>query len=161
MRRVDFYHLLQWPLEQALPPLLGKVLESGQRAVVLTSSRPRAEALSAVLWTFRPEGWLPHGVPGDGFEADQPVWLSDSDDRPNGAAILLLTDGMTSARMGDYDRCLDLFDGRDDSAVQDARRRWVACRDAGWELHYWQQTERGGWTEKANANTGVANTGDR
>ncbi|GAA0590419.1 DNA polymerase III subunit chi [Caenispirillum bisanense] len=156
MRRVDFYHLLQWPLEQALPPLLGKVLESGQRAVVLTSSRPRAEALSAVLWTFRPDGWLPHGVPGDGFEADQPVWLTDSDDRPNGAGILLLTDGMTTARMDEYDRCLDLFDGRDDSAVEAARRRWVACRDAGWELHYWQQTERGGWTEKASANIGVA-----
>lgn len=152
MKRVDFYHLLQWPLEQALPPLLSKVLESGQRAVVLTSSRPRAEALSAVLWTWKNDAWLPHGTPADGFAADQPVWITDEDDRPNEAAILVLTDGMTSARMDAFDRCLDLFNGRDDSAVQAARERWKACRDAGHELHYWQQTERGGWTEKASAN---------
>lgn len=72
MKRVDFYHLQRWPLEQALPPLLSKVQESGQRAVVLTASRERAEALSAVLWTWKPDSWLPHGTPSDGFAADQP-----------------------------------------------------------------------------------------
>lgn len=72
MKRVDFYHLQRWPLEQALPPLLSKVLESGQRAVVLTASRERAEALSAVLWTWKPDSWLPHGTPSDGFDAEQP-----------------------------------------------------------------------------------------
>lgn len=84
------------------------------------------------------------------------MWLAEDDVRPNGAAILLLTDGMTSALMDEYDRCLDLFDGRDPAAVQAARERWRACRDKGWELHYWQQTERGGWTEKASANKGTS-----
>jgi DNA polymerase-3 subunit chi len=153
MKRVDFYHLQRWPLEQALPPLLSKVLESGQRAVLLTASRERAEALSAVLWTWKADSWLPHGTPADGFPGEQPIWVAEEDERPNGAAILLLTDGMTSGRMEEYDRCLDLFDGRDDSAVQAARERWKTCRDTGWELHYWQQTDRGGWNEKASANT--------
>lgn len=153
MKRVDFYHLQRWPLEQALPPLLSKVLESGQRAVVLTASRERAEALSAVLWTWKPDSWLPHGTPSDGFDAEQPVWLAEKDERPNGAAILLLTDGMTSARMDEYDRCLDLFDGRDLVAVEAARKRWKVCRDKGWEMHYWQQNERGGWSQMASVNT--------
>lgn len=153
MKRVDFYHLLQWPLEQALPPLLSKVLESGQRAVVLTSSRPRAEALSAVLWTWKPDSWLPHGTPAEGSAADQPIWITDGDDRPNDASILVLTDGMESAAMDAFDRCLDLFNGQDEDAVQAARVRWKAARDAGHELHYWQQTARGGWEERASANT--------
>lgn len=60
---------------------------------------------------------------------------------------------MTSARMDEYDRCLDLFDGRDLVAVEAARKRWKVCRDKGWEMHYWQQNERGGWSQMASVNT--------
>ncbi|HLO75488.1 MAG TPA: DNA polymerase III subunit chi, partial [Magnetospirillum sp.] len=60
-------------------------------------------------------------------------------------------DGVTPADMGAYARCLDLFDGRDDDAVQAARQRWKSWKADGHELVYYQQTERGGWEEKARS----------
>lgn len=152
MARLDFYHLHRWPLDQALPRLLTRAYRSGARVLVLAASLDRVRALNALLWTFDANSWLPHGCRDDGHAEHQPIWLSDREERPNGATIVVLTEGMTVADPGAWDRVLDLFDGRDETAVQAARERWRAARDTGHELHYWQQTETGGWTEKATAN---------
>ena len=46
----------------------------------------------------------------------------------------MLTDGAVSGRVGEYQRCLDLFDGQDPAAVEAARARWKAWKEAGHEL---------------------------
>jgi len=46
-----------------------------------------------------------------------------------------------------FARCVDMFDGRDEAAVQAARQRWKDGKAAGHTTTYWQQGERGGWTE--------------
>lgn len=148
MTEIGFYHLTQTPLERALPKLLEKVLASGARAVVISGSVERVGALNAALWTYEPDSFLPHGCAADGDAADQPIWLTADDENPNGATILLLTDGAASDSIDEYDRCLEMFDGRDDAAVAAARERWRAYRDAGYPLAYWQQTDRGGWEQK-------------
>ena len=146
--RVDFYHLLTSPLERALPQLLEKVVQSGQRAVVLAASDDRVEALATHLWIYTSESWMPHGTAKDGFAKDQPIWLTTLEENPNAARILVLTDGMASSRLGEFDRCLDLFDGASDEATVAARARWAAAKADGHELHYWQQTDTG-WQERA------------
>lgn len=149
MTDVAFYHLQRVRLEQALPKLLEKTLAAGKRAVVVTGSAERAEALSGVLWTYDQDAWLPHGTQRDGSPEQQPVWLDVSDAAPNGATFLFLTDGAASSRIGDFERCFDLFDGNDEAAVAAARRRWKACKEAGHALTYWQQTAEGRWERKA------------
>ena len=149
MTEVSFYHLQKWPLEKALPALLVKTLEAGRRAVVKVGSEDRIDALDTVLWTFESGSWLPHGSSRDGNPEHQPVWLTTGDDNPNDARFLFLADGQESARTGDYERCFDLFDGNDPAAVTAARERWKSGKAAGHSLRYWQQTDRGGWAEKA------------
>jgi DNA polymerase-3 subunit chi len=78
----------------------------------------------------------------------QPIWITPDDENPNAADILVLTDGAAAADVGNYRRCLEMFDGRDEAAVADARRRWTGYKAANHELTYWQQTERGGWEKK-------------
>ena len=148
MTDIGFYHLTRSPLERALPKLLEKVLESGARAVVMAGSEERVDALNALLWTYESASFLPHGATQDGDAPDQPIWLTTTDENPNGAGILVLTDGATSSRVGEFDRCLELFDGRDDAAVGAARDRWRAYGDAGHTLTYWQQNDRGGWEKR-------------
>lgn len=148
MTEIGFYHLTGTPLERALPKLLEKTLEAGQRAVVRTGSEERAQALNGALWTYEDRSWLPHGTAREGFGEDQPIWITAGDDNPNRAAFLFLTDGVEAADVDTYTRVFDLFDGRDDTAVAAARDRWKAGKDAGHTLTYWRQTDRGGW-EKA------------
>ena len=149
MTEVSFYHLLHTPLERALPKLIEKVLESGARAVIRTGSAERAEALNSVLWTYDQDSFVPHGTARDGNAEEQPVWITPEDENPNGADILVLTDGAVAADISGYRRCLEMFDGRDETAVTDARRRWTDYKAADHALTYWQQTERGGWEKTA------------
>lgn len=149
MTEVGFYHLQRTTLEQALPKLLLKILDTGARAVVKASSDERVEALSAHLWTFDDRSFLPHGSAQDGRADRQPVWLTVADENPNNASFLVLCDGATSDRVGEYERCLDIFDGRDDAAVAAARGRWKDYQAAGFTVSYNQQDERGRWERKS------------
>ena len=149
MTEVSFYHLTRSTLEQTLPRLLEKALQGGARCLVLVGTHERVEPLSAHLWTYDPNAFLPHGTVRDGNAAQQLVWLTDEDRNDNKATMLFLTDGATSASVGEYERCFELFDGRDESAVAKAREQWKAYRDAGHNVSYWQQNERGGWEKKA------------
>ena len=147
--RIDFYHLDAWPLDRALPKLLEKVISAGQRALVVTASEERAQTLNTLLWTYDAGSWLPHGTKADGHEPEQPILIGDTDDNLNNADILVLTEGMDSAHKHAFSRCLDLFDGTNADALEAARDRWKTAKADGHELHYWQQTQSGGWSEQA------------
>jgi DNA polymerase-3 subunit chi len=146
---IRFYHLTRMPLERALPALLERALAAGMRAVVIASSEERVEALNQLLWTYEERSFLPHGSRRDGRPERQPVWVTTEDENPNGATCLVLTDGALSNRVGEYQRCLDLFDGQDPAAVEAARARWKAWKEAGHQLSYWQQDDSGRWQQKA------------
>ncbi len=148
MTEIGFYHLTRTPLERALPKLLEKALGQGLRAVVVAGSEERVAALDTALWTYEQLSFLPHGTAKDGDAPDQPVFLTTEDENPNGATLLFLADGATSAHLAAFERCFDLFDGADPDAVAAARERWRAHKAAGHDLAYWQQNDRGGWERK-------------
>ncbi len=151
MTEIGFYHLTRTPLDQALSRLLGRVLESGGRAMVLCGGAERVEALDAALWLSSDPDWLPHGTERSGNADLQPIWLTETDapadGAPNGARFLFLLDGAESGRLDRFDRVLDLFDGNDEASLAAARRRWAAAKAAGHALSYWQQGPRG-WEKK-------------
>jgi DNA polymerase-3 subunit chi len=148
MAEIGFYHLTKSSPEQALPPLLGRTLASGQRAVVRCATEERVAALDASLWLCPEPDWLPHGTKQTN-EADlQPIWLTTDDEAPNGARFLFLIDGTSGENLAAFDRVFDLFDGRDENAVTEARARWKRAKAEGHALTYWQQGPRG-WEKKA------------
>lgn len=148
MTDIGFYHLTRSGFDQALPQLLHKTLAANKRALVVLGSKERVIWFDDHLWTYDAASWMPHGSARDGDPEMQPVWLDVTDENPNKAEFLFLADGGTSERVDAFERCFDLFDGRDDDAVTAARARWKTLKDAGHELTYWQQGERG-WEKKA------------
>ena len=148
MAEIGFYHLLSTPLERALPRLLERARQQDLRIVVRAGSPERVEHLNSLLWTYDEASFLAHGSQRDGNAAEQPIFLSHKDENPNGATVLFLVDGVEAADIGDFARCLDLFDGNDPDAVEAARNRWRAAQAAGHTLTYWQQTGSG-WEKKA------------
>jgi DNA polymerase III subunit chi len=148
MTDIGFYHLTRTGPEKALPQLLGRTLAAGQRAVVLCPDAERLAALDTALWQSTEPDWLPHGTAADGDADLQPIWLTTDDSAPNNARFLFLIDGAQSARLDAFDRVFDLFDGKDETAVQAARERWSAAKAAGHGLTYWQQGAKG-WEKKA------------
>ncbi|MBI1272607.1 MAG: DNA polymerase III subunit chi [Alphaproteobacteria bacterium] len=150
MTEVHFYHLTRNNVEEVLPALLEKTRERGWKAVVMASSPERVESLNRHLWVSGRDSFLPHGSARDGEAALQPIWLTESDERPNGAQVLFLTDGAVSQQQGDYERVCDIFDGENEEAVAAARQRWQECKEKGFTLSYWQQGDNG-WAKQAAA----------
>jgi DNA polymerase-3 subunit chi len=123
-------------------------LERDWRAVVIARSDERVEALNALLWVYDKDGFLPHGTKREGHADKQPVWITTEEENPNGAHVVFLVDGSGIAEPGRFELCCEMFDGRDAEAVQRARVHWQGWKQAGHEVTYWQQTERG-WERKA------------
>lgn len=149
MTEVLFYHLVKTRMEDVLPDLLEKSLQREWRAVIHGGNRDHLEALDASLWTHSDDGFLPHGMGASGEGAEQPIWLTDQDDNPNEAQIRFLIDGASIENADDYERLVYMFDGHDEDALSGVRERWKIEKEAGHDVTYWTQNERGGWDKKA------------
>jgi len=148
MSEVLFYHLEGQPLERVLPALLEKTVERGWRAVVETSSRERATAIDALLWSYRDDSFLPHGIAGDDTDPDQPVLIAMDAGNANAANVRFFVDRAVPQSGEGYERIVYLFSGHDPDAVSEARVAWKALL-GGNTLTYWQQDENGRWVKKA------------
>tara|TARA_R110000764_G_scaffold117528_4_gene204795 strand:- start:63251 stop:63727 length:477 start_codon:yes stop_codon:yes gene_type:complete len=144
-----FYHLSRTTLEQAAAPLMAKCLEAGWRVLAVSPNAERRAALDAALWTYDDQSFLPHGqAEAPGLDATrQPVLLSAKADNVNGAAALVLMDGVTVPVDAPYTRCMVMFDDGDSGARTKARAQFKAAKDAGLVTRYFQQTPKGGWSE--------------
>lgn len=148
MTEVLFYHLQNAPLEQVLPQLLERSLERGWRAVVRAGGPERLDALNNALWTYSDDSFLPHGTREDGPAALEPVFLTVEDENPNNANVLFLVDGASPGNVGSYERCVLMFDGRDEAALAAAREHWKTLKAEGHDATYWQQSPEGRWEKK-------------
>jgi len=145
-----FYHLTDSPLDAVLPMLLRKALQAGWRVTVRGTDAARLDWLDKRLWLGPDDEFLPHGRMGGGFDADQPVLLTEGMETPNGAVCLMSIDGaeISAAEVGRMERTCILFDGNDPGAVAHARDRWKALATANCTLQYWAR-EGGHWSRKA------------
>jgi DNA polymerase-3 subunit chi len=146
MTEMWFYHLQRQPLERVLPALLERSLGRGWRVIVQTPSDERIDALDAHLWTYRDDGFLPHGTMRDAERAAHPVLLTTADDNPNGATVRFLIDGApVPADAKAYERIVLIFDGEDDEAVARAREQWRSAKADAIETTYFQSDADGRW----------------
>jgi len=151
MTTVQFYHLLTTPLERALPKLLEKAYGGGFKTLLVADSEERVEQLNQLLWTYDQDSFLPHGSEKDGHKELQPILLSTHIDASPNTKLLLVTNGAQPSSPQAFERILDMFDGRDAQAVENARTRWTSYKNAGCEVTYLRQTESGGWEKKGVA----------
>ena len=150
MTEILFYHLQGQKPERVLPTLLEKSLQRGWRVVVQGASEERIEALDAHLWTYRDDGFLPHGTWREQEASEQPVLLTLTETNPNAADVRFLIDGaVLPADAEAYRRIVLLFDGDDEEAVAAARSQWSDAKAKGFGATYWQPDEQGRWVKKA------------
>ena len=143
MTEWGFYHCTRTKPQAALPRLLGRTLQAGERAVVLCADQRSVAEIDAALWQCSDPDWLPHGTEADGDADLQPIWITARPEAPNGARFLFLLENTNVTDAGAWSRIFDLFDGNDEAAAAAARIRWREAKAAGHTLTYWQQDTRG------------------
>lgn len=147
MSEAFFYHLERRGLEAVLPGLVERSLARGWRVGICADSAERAEALDTLLWTYDDRSFLPHGRPGDGDEARQPVLITHGEtDNRNHAEILFYVGGARPGQWGALNglaRVVLVFDGRHADALAGARAAWKEAAAAGHAVTYWKETPSG------------------
>ena len=144
--RVDFYQLGNSPLEGIIASIANKLLDEGQRLLVVAGDEALVARLDRQLWDQGAASFLPHGLAGGGDDAAQPVLLSTGIDAPNRARNILIADGEWREAALGYERAFHLFDA---ATLEGARLAWklLAGRE-GVERNYWAN-EDGKWSKKA------------
>jgi DNA polymerase III subunit chi len=146
---VMLYHLTRSTAVETLQSLLPRALAQGWRVMVRGREMAALEQLDARLWLVPEDGFLPHGLEGGAFDAEQPVLIGRGE-AVNGAKALALVDGAEAslAEIAAMERVWMLFDGSDEARVAAAREQWKALTGAGVAAQYWSE-EGGRWEKKA------------
>lgn len=145
MTHINFYHLTQTDKMRALPRLMEKVVDAGQRAIIWSEDIQSIDMMNTVLWTYSTKTFIPHGVKVDGFSARQPIYLTTQDENPNRASVIAVMDEVIPDFVDSFEKCLYLFNGKDREHTQLARQQWKAMKDKGYSLDYWKQGSKGNW----------------
>ena len=155
MVEIAFYHLTRRSPEQALPVLLERSLARGWRVVVQAMSEQGLKRLDELLWSYRPESFLPHGKKSDGEPQSQPIYLTLDGDNPNAADARFFLEGARIAPVlalsaaAPRERAVLIFDDGERDA---ARAQWKELLASGARLTYWQENEDGKFEKKLEKN---------
>lgn len=138
--QVDFYQLSRDPVEQVLPAIAARILDLGERLLVVAQEPERLERISAGLWAGPPESFLAHGRSGEGAESLQPVLLAGNVIAANGARHIALADGLWREEALDFERAFYFFDAE---TIEGARATWRdLTKREGVTPRFWRQDGR-------------------
>ncbi len=149
MPEMRFYHLTASPMDKALPALIAKIVSAGNKVVVLSDDEAKIKEADNRLWSFSQSHFIPHGTANDPFPEEQSVYLTQEEEAPNGANVLVILGDLMPALAGQMEICADIFDGADAGQIEAARKRWSSYKDSGaFDLTYWKQDEKGKWEKQ-------------
>lgn len=120
--KIDFWQLSRDPAEKVVALIAQRVLDGGDRLLVVSSDDSQRQMISRALWKAGAESFLANGEAGAKGAAIQPVLLSAQTEAENGASHVIYADGTYREAEG-FERAFLLFD---DNTVEGARNVWRA-----------------------------------
>lgn len=144
--QVDFYQLERDPVEKVLPVIAQRLLDQGERLLVIDGREGALERLSRALWAWKPDSFLAHGRAESEDAAIQPILLTTGEEPLNGARHVALTDGVWRDAALGFERAFYFFDAE---TIEAARACWRALKDReGVTARFWRQ-DGGKWLQVA------------
>ena len=143
--KVDFWQLSRDPVDKVVALIAQRVLDSGERLLVVSKDADQREAISKALWKNDPESFLANGEASAAGADRQPILLSEDTQSANKASHVIFADGEYRAPDG-FERAFLLFD---DDTVQAARSTWKSLDgEEGMERAFFRQ-DGGKWNKVA------------
>jgi DNA polymerase-3 subunit chi len=147
--QISFYHLTKTNVEEALPKLLEKVLETENKSIVLCNEESKVKLIDGVLWSVGGARFIPHATANDNDIEHHPIFVTAQKENPINANFLVDLNLDNSDFYKDFQRTMLIFSGSNESELRQARSLWKKFKtDPAAELKYFQQNEKGNWEEK-------------
>lgn len=143
--KIDFWQLSRDPVEKVTALIAQRVLDQGERLLVVSEAAEQRAVISKGLWQAGPDSFLANGEEGLAGAERQPILLSDSITATNGASHAIFADGQFRDAPH-FARAFLLFD---EATLQHARQTWKALSDReGLERAFFRQ-DGGKWVKVA------------
>ncbi|MGB5076265.1 MAG: DNA polymerase III subunit chi [Sphingorhabdus sp.] len=134
--QVDFYQLTRDPADKLLPAIAQRVMDQGERLLIVSAELAQLSLISSSLWNWKPDSFLAHAMVGHG-NAEQPILLSDTAEPVNGARFVAIADGQWRDSALTFERIFYLFTPHQ---ANSAREAWRALGgDGAVDRRYWKQ----------------------
>lgn len=143
--KVDFWQLSHDPVEKVVALIAARVLDQGERLLVVSSEANHRQAIAQALWSAGPESFLANGEARASGAERQPILLAEECEAANGASQVIFADGRFRDPAG-FARCFLLFG---EASLGHARETWkaLAMRE-GLERAFYRQ-DKGKWVKVA------------
>ena len=138
MTRVDFYSLHENSNGDRFLltcRLVERIYGEGLRILIHLPDREQARHLDRLLWTFRQQSFLPHGLARDADRELTPILIDQDGDSGDENQVLINLGLGVPTYFGSFERLCEPVDR--DPTVRDAgRKRYIYYRDRGYPLHH-------------------------
>ncbi len=112
----------------------------GDRLQIIAADQQQAIRLDSLLWTFRPDSFVPHGIfEGEKDEIVPPVLVCARQERFPGFDSLLMLDYCPVEIVGQFSKAIHLVVVDNPERLKASRDYWTQLRDAGFSLGHQKQ----------------------
>lgn len=142
MTRIDFYQI-----DSDEPPLvfacrlIDKIYRQGYRVHVHTEDQEQAGALDDLLWTHRPDRFIPHCIAGAPDTA--PITIGHDHEPIEQEQVLVNLSGSVPDFFSRFERVAEVVPLNEGSR-RSARENFRFYKDRGYPLHYHEMKKRNG-----------------
>lgn len=140
MTQVDFYILKQQEEQDRRVfacRLAEKVVNQGLKIYIHADSEQEAQEMDDLLWSFRPDSFIPHAIVGIDEELttdeDIPVFIGFSEEHPSGADLLINLSPDIPSFYEQFSRIAEIVPNSED-AKSNLREHWKVYKEKGFEL---------------------------
>jgi len=148
MSEVFFYHLIQTPLEVALPKILERALSAEWSIEIRTNANTNLDEISNAIWRGPEESFLPHCLENHEDLHDYPIVLCKSPLKECRDCLIVVGQAdLNENEVKSYKRVCLIFDAKIEVELSKARKSWKKFSDEGINTAYWTE-EEGRWVKK-------------
>ena len=94
MTEFAFYKTSNFRVDETIYVLAQKALEKNLNSVVIFETKEVLKDISIMLWSKKPESFLPHSIERDNLSNDSPIYLTTREDNPNKSQIIFSPEGV-------------------------------------------------------------------
>ena len=137
MTEILFLEVTANRLEFRVCELAEGIYARGERLQILAPDSGQASRLDDLLWTFRPDSFIPHGLlKPAGADPALPVVITTREEPVPGIRHLLMLEFVSPEFMRSFVEAILLVVVVDHERRESSRRYWVQLREAGFTLRH-------------------------
>ena len=144
MTEFAFYKTSNFRVDETFYVLAQKALEKNLNSVVIFETKEVLKDISIMLWSKKPESFLPHSIERDNLSNDSPIYLTTREENPNKSQIIFSPESALVKKSKNWKRCIYIFDQDDISTFDRLKEHYFLLENSEEKIELYEQN-KGNW----------------